>query len=121
AGWRPGRAWGLLAAGMTLNAAADVITALEVAAGTDDLAALAGGLWALAFVFVGLAAWQRPRTVAGHYDGWAAIALPAVFAVAAIGLLVHGNAADVPPAATGLALAAIASAFVRTMLSFREI
>src|SRR5690606_24162529 len=61
AGWRPGRAWGLLAAGMTLNAAADVITALEVAAGTDDLAALAGGLWALAFVFVGLAAWQRPR------------------------------------------------------------
>ena len=88
-GWRPGRTWSLLLAGLAAMAVADVAYTLQLTA-----EALPGGGWIepiylLSAACLGIAAWQpaaatiQPRR---HVTGWRELVVPALFATVMIGL-----------------------------------
>ena len=57
-GWRPGRLWLLLGAGIVVTAVADIIYVYQVAKGTYVSGALLDAMWPLSMSLLALAAWQ---------------------------------------------------------------
>src|SRR3954468_21554845 len=64
-GWRPGRSWSLLGAGVALGALVDGFFLWEQATNTDFYAAPVAALWPTSALLIGFAAWREaeaPRT-----------------------------------------------------------
>jgi diguanylate cyclase (GGDEF)-like protein len=121
-GGRPDRALWLLALGMVVFAAADTIYLFRVATGTYLTGTWLDGLLVVAQTLVGLAAWQPPpadRTVV--LERWAVLALPSLFALSSIGVLVLGNFQAISTLAVGLATGTLLVVVARTALTFREV
>jgi diguanylate cyclase (GGDEF)-like protein len=118
--WHPGRAWGLVGAALALNAAADCLFALRISSGQFEASGVIAGLWTLGLVAISLAAWQRPVAVGEERIRSAAMVMPAVFALGALGLLIYGNVAGLGTLSLVLATACVALAMVRTGLTFRH-
>jgi len=117
-GWR--RDFALLSLGLLAMTAAD-IAYLSAAATTGYVE---GGItdsgWVVAAALTALAAWQprgRPRGLASDAR---AIALPSLFAIAAIALLVSDHFDRRPEAVVWLAGATLALAVARLVLAFAE-
>ena len=117
-GWR--RDFALLALGLLAMTAADI--AYLYAAATTGY--VEGGItdsgWVVAAALTALAAWQprgRPRELASDAR---AIALPGLFAVAAIALLVADHFDRLPEVAVWLAAATLGLAVARLVLAFAE-
>ena len=120
-GWRPGRSWALVGAGLLLSAVADAIFAWQEAVGTYAMGEVLDALWPAAGVLVALAAWSRgERLGRRRRDGWAMILLPAGFAVVALAVLGLAHVALVSDLAVVLALAALALTLVRAGLTVAE-
>jgi hypothetical protein len=69
-GWRPGRAWTILGAGLMLNAVADVGYLVQTAQGTYVEGSLLDAGWPASALLVGLAAWQPAKVrVAPDVEG----------------------------------------------------
>jgi diguanylate cyclase (GGDEF)-like protein len=119
-GWRPGRAWIVLAAGMTVSALADGIYVYQESTGSY----LGGGwldtMWPLSFLLVAAAAWQPRRPASPAHVGWSVSAVPLVCSALAIGVLVHAGL--VPGGALAVVLSGIAllTGMVRALLMLRE-
>jgi diguanylate cyclase len=121
-GWRPERAWWLLAAGMAVFAAVDVIYLFQVARGTYVLGTWLDVLWPATAVMLGLAAWQTPAIAGRHrLEGWAVMVVPSLFAVGALGVLVGDHFHPVSTVAVVLATATVLAAVGRAALTFREV
>lgn len=121
-GWRPGRVWWLLGGALAGFVVADTIFLLGVAAGTYAPGGPVEVLWALALLLPMFAAWQRqPRAAAAHMTGWAVLAVPAVFTLTSLGLLVLGATAVLPAVAVALAAATVLCALVRGGMTFAEV
>ncbi len=91
-GWRPGRAWLLLGAGMALNATADVVFLVQTALGTYTEASLVDAGWPASALVIGLAAWQpAKRATAPEIEGLRVVAVPFVCGLAGIGLLAYDH------------------------------
>ena len=119
AGWRPGRSWGLLGAGLAIGALADVLYLYQVA-GQAGLGGLVDVLWPASVALIGLAAWQPPRrVVAAPAEGWRLVGIPVAAATAAA-LLVLGGAGSLNPVALALAAGGLAAALARMTLSIAE-
>jgi two-component system cell cycle response regulator len=120
-GWRPGRTWALIAAGLLVFSISDCLylygTAKDTyASGTPtDLGWLAGGL------LLAWAAWQphRGRAVA-KTDGWPLLIAPVFFGLAALGVLVYDHFHRVNPLALALAGAAVLAVIARMAMTFAE-
>ena len=88
-GWRPGRTWSLLLAGLSALVIADIAFTLQ-----STEAALPGGEWInpiylIAAVCLGAAVWQPAEAAeitSSHEDDRREIVVPAVFAAVMIGL-----------------------------------
>src|SRR4051794_2744437 len=103
-GWRPGRSWSLLAAGVALGAVVDSFFLWEQAAGLDVYIAPMAALWPASALLIGLAAWDRSRSarlVAG--EGLRTIGIASAFAAAAMAVLLVNAALPVNALALTLA------------------
>ena len=121
-GWRPGRAWWLLAVGFVVFAVADTFYLFQIAADTYTVGTLLDGLWPAAMVLMAFAAWQRPQDrQALRLEGWPVLIMPLVFTLLSLGVLFHATRTPTPLIATLLALTAVLAALARTALTFREV
>jgi two-component system, cell cycle response regulator len=75
-------------------------------------------LWPAAAVLLGLAAWQPVRRESARLEGWRMLAMPALFALVPVALLVYGNFKPMNRLALALAAAALVVAIVRMALTF---
>jgi diguanylate cyclase (GGDEF)-like protein len=119
--WRPGRTWGLLAAGLLLNGLADSVYLFQTAKGTYVDGTLLDTTWLASTLLLAYAAWKPPRSAEpARLDGWRPLAIPTVFALTAVGVLTYGNWHPVNNLALGLAVATLVVVIVRMALTFGE-
>jgi two-component system cell cycle response regulator len=121
-GWRPGRALGLLGTGLLVAACADGFylwqgaTGFEV--GTTAITALTPG----SLLLVGLAAWQPPaqRVSIAEVEGWRTVAMPSVFAFAALAVIVVHTVSPRHALALALAAGTLAAVIVRMAVALAD-
>lgn len=122
-GWRPGRTWSLLLAGLAALVAADIAYTLQATEG-----ALPGGEWInpiylIAAVCLGAAVWQPQEaaeiTSPGE-DGRREILVPAIFAAVMIGLFAMQYNSATGGLSTVLWAATMTAVIVRLAMSDRE-
>jgi two-component system cell cycle response regulator len=118
-GWRPGRAWMLLALSLVLTAIGDAIYTYMENTGNYTPNSIVNTFWPASVLAMAVAAWQPRRRGRFNSHGMAVV-IPAGFAVLALGLLVYGWVADVPVLAGVLAAAGLLAAMARGGLTFRE-
>jgi two-component system cell cycle response regulator len=122
-GWRPGRTWSLLLAGLSALVIADIAYTLQSTEG-----ALPGGEWIdpiylIAAVCLGAAVWQPAQAAAitsPRSDGRREIVVPAVFAGVMIGLFAMQYYSATSGLATVLWAATMIAVIVRLAMSDRE-
>jgi hypothetical protein len=120
-GWRPGRAWMLIAGGLLANACADGVflyleedERLQRGTGLDSL-------WIFGSVLVALAAWDpRRKAKPLNLQGLRLMAVPSVFGLIALTILALGTFGSINHLALGLATATLFVVLARMVLSFRE-
>jgi diguanylate cyclase (GGDEF)-like protein len=120
-GWRPGRAWTLIGAGLAAAVAADCIYAYQSAHGTYVEGTVLDALWPAATLLVGYAAWAPTgEAIQVRPSGWRVLVLPTLFAGTALGLLVYDHFHRVDDLAVVLATLTLVTVIVRTALTFGE-
>jgi hypothetical protein len=127
-GWRPGRTWSLLGAGLVLFALVDGFFMWEDATGHAIAGTAPAALWPAGALLVAFAAWATTR--AGGVDGGGrravepegarVVAMPLTFAMAALGLLLIHAFSPLNGLALGLAVATLACVIVRLAVAFQE-
>jgi diguanylate cyclase len=119
-GRRLGRAWWVIAGGICLFACSDLLYAWQEASDTYQEGTLLDVGWPAGFATVAAAAWIRSRPLleraAGGMGG--ALAVPALFTLAALAILATGTGGV---SATVLAVLTLLAAAVRIGLAFREL
>jgi diguanylate cyclase (GGDEF)-like protein/putative nucleotidyltransferase with HDIG domain len=120
-GWRPGRAWALIAAGLLVFSVSDCLYLYETAIGSyhygspTDLGWVAGGV---------LLAWAacQPRSEAPRatMHSWAMLVSPVVFGLLALGVLAYNRVERLTPLALVLAGLSIVGVLARMALAFVE-
>jgi diguanylate cyclase (GGDEF)-like protein len=120
-GWRPGRAWLLLAAGLAVSAVADGVYLLQTVEGTYAVGTLLETLWPASTLLVGLSAWQpATRSSAPSHESLRMVLVPLASGLAGIGLLTFDHFDRVNEVALILTAAALVLVVVRTALLFSE-
>jgi two-component system, cell cycle response regulator len=120
-GWRPGRAWGFIGAGLMAMAAADSIYAYQASKGLYVEGTVLDALWPAATLLVGWAAWvPSHRQVRIHLHGWRPLVLPVAFGMLAVGVLVYDHFARVTTLALVLAGATMVMVLIRAAMTFGE-
>ncbi len=116
--WKPSRSWTLIAAGLATMAVADGIFLWQSANGSYAEGQALDALWPAAALLLGHAAWQPSAREATRLEGWRLLAMPAVFALIPVGLLVYGNLQPMNTPALVLAAAALVVAVGRMAYTF---
>jgi len=120
-GWRPGLSWLTLGLGLIVLAGSDVVYLLQAAQGTYVEDGLLDAAWPLGVLLLAAAAWLAPAVRRGAGEVGLRVALvPALAALAAIGVLFAERYLAVPTGAAVLALATLLGVVARMALSFRE-
>jgi diguanylate cyclase (GGDEF)-like protein len=122
-GWRPGRTWSLLLAGLSALVIADIAYTLQSTEG-----ALPGGEWInpiylIAAVCLGAAVWQPAEATeitSSHENDRREIVVPAVFAAVMIGLFAMQYYSATGGLSTVLWAATMTAVVVRLTMSDRE-
>ena len=119
--WRPGPRWLLLGLGVLSTALADSVYLFQSAEGTYVEGTWIDILWPAALLLIAAAAWVNDRTRAGlHVEGRPLLAVPAVCALVATGILVYDHFARLNLLAIVLATGTLALVVVRLGMTFRE-
>jgi diguanylate cyclase (GGDEF)-like protein len=120
--WRPSREGWLLAIALAILTVADSIFLYRAATGLSGHVTLLSMTWPLAMTLIALAAWQSSdRRHSPRVDGRRAMAVPTLFSLLGIGLLIYGNFVPLGVLATVLATAAVSASALRAGLSFRAV
>jgi two-component system cell cycle response regulator len=120
-GWRPGRAWLVLGAGLALNAVADVVYLVQIALGSYVQGSLVDAGWPASALLVGLAAWQpAKRGVAPDVEGLRVVAVPFACGLVGVALLAYDHFDRVNKPALALTAATLLLVLTRTALVFRD-
>ena len=120
-GWRPGRSWTILGAGLLLLAVSDVTYLLQSAEGTYVEGTILDVGWPLGILLLATAAWVEPGESATRQSRAARlIALPAAAALIAIGIQAADRFTSIPAAASAISLVTLVAVVVRLVLSLRE-
>jgi diguanylate cyclase (GGDEF)-like protein len=121
-GWRLDRLWAMLGAGFIALAAADCLYALQVAHGASAPSALTNLTYDIGVMLLALAAWQPGAAIeTDTVPSSAVLAIPAVFTVSALGLLIYDHFSRLDPIALTLAMLTMLVAFARVALTFRDV
>ena len=120
-GWRIGRSWGLIAAGLLVFSVSDCLYLFQTAAGSY----VAGGAtdlgWVGGCVLLAWAAWQPAgRPVRARLEGWAVLIAPIGCGLLALAVLVYDHFRPVNPLSLVLSSAAILAVLVRLAMTFGE-
>ncbi len=119
--WRPGRMLGFLAAGLAVGAVADTLSLWWSATGHSSERTVFDALWPASALLLAHASWQPPRqSTAIRLGGWRLLALPVLFALSALALLVFNEAHDIGTAAYALAILTLLAVLGRLALTFGE-
>lgn len=120
-GWRPGRVWLLLGAGISLSAVADLIYVYQLAKGTYVAGGILDTMWPASMTLFGLAAWPLARRQAADRVAVPhTIFLSLISAGVALALLVDAEFQRITPLAVILAAGALLAATGRAMLTYLE-
>jgi diguanylate cyclase (GGDEF)-like protein len=121
-GWRPGRLWWTLGAGLLLFAGADSIYLLRVTSGTYVVGTPLDSLWAVAALLMGLAAWagMHPR-VRSAPTIQAPNFVPVLFLLSSLGIVVYATTHPVLRVGVILATTTLVIAIARSAYAFREL
>ena len=120
-GWRPGRGWVLIGAGLAASALADGIFLFQSAAGTYAEGTILDALWPASVLLLAAAAWQPPRQQAGlALEGRPMLATPLLCGLIGLGIFAYDHFHRLNTFAAGLAAATIVAVIVRTGMTFRE-
>jgi diguanylate cyclase (GGDEF)-like protein len=121
-GWRPGRLWWTLGAGLLLFAGADSIYLLRVTSGTYVVGTPLDSLWAVAAFVMALGAWvgmkprvRSPRTIQAPNF------VPVLFLLSSVGIVVYATTHPVLRVGVILATATLVIAIARSAYAFREL
>lgn len=120
-GWRPGRAWAFLAAGLCTLAVLDSAYLSMIATDTYQEGTVLDSGYLLAFLLLAMASWQRPRQHSLVLEGWAVLVVPAGFTLASTGLLLYDHFTQINGVAFLLLVGTLALSLIRTGLTFREV
>jgi diguanylate cyclase (GGDEF)-like protein len=121
-GWRLDRMWAMLGVGFLALATADCMYALQVAGGASAPSAATNLAYDVGVLLLALAAWQPAVSVEKDtVPGSAVLAIPAAFALSALGLLIYDHFSRLDPLALALAMLTLLAAFARTVLAFRDV
>jgi diguanylate cyclase (GGDEF)-like protein len=120
-GWRPGRSWAVLGAGLLLLAVSDGVYLLQAAKGTYVEGTILDAGWPCGVLLVACAAWIEPGTT-GPLRSRAVriIAIPAAAALVAICIQAAERFTTAPTAAAVISLLTLVAVVVRLVLSLRE-
>jgi diguanylate cyclase (GGDEF)-like protein len=120
-GWHPGRRWLLLGLGALSTALADAVYLFQSANGTYVEGTWIDVLWPTAMLLIASSAWMPDRTRTGlDVEGRPLLAVPAVCALVATGILVYDHFIRVNLLAVVLATATLVLVVVRLAVTFRE-
>jgi signal transduction histidine kinase len=121
-GWRPGRAWIVIALGLLMNGLADSTYLYLEAKGAYVEGGVMDSFWLLGALLIAFAAWcfpQKPRAI--ELAGLRLIVVPSLFGLSALTMLVHGAlVGSINRLALGLATATLFAVLLRMMLFSRE-
>jgi diguanylate cyclase (GGDEF)-like protein len=119
--WRPGLRWLLLGLGVLSTALADIVYLFQSAEGTYVEGAWIDIFWPAAMLLVASSAWVHDRTRESlEVEGRPLLAVPAVCALVATGILVYDHFARLNILAVVLSTATLGLVIVRLGLTFRE-
>ena len=97
-GWRPGRTWGFVAAGLLVFSVSDCLYLYETAVGTYTNGSPTDIGWAAGAVLIAWAAWQpRSAEPSAAIEGWALLAAPVVFGLLGLAVLLYDHNHPVNP------------------------
>jgi two-component system cell cycle response regulator len=117
--WRPGRAWLLLGAAVSVSAVADIIVVYQDAVGSYAAGTVLDAMWPASMTLFGLAAWAPARRApAASVEAPHTIVLTLLAAIGALALLVVAAFHPTSGLAVGLAAAALVLASVRAGLTY---
>ena len=120
-GWRPGRSWAVLGAGLLLLAASDGVYLLQSANGAYVEGTILDAGWPCGVLLVACAAWVEPGvTEPVRSRAVRIIAIPAAAALVAISIQAAERFATAPTAAAVISLLTLIAVVVRLVLSLRE-
>ena len=120
-GWRPGPRWLVLGLGILATTAADAVYLFQSSNGTYVEGTWVDILWPLAMLLIASSAWLPDRTREGlEVEGRPLLAVPAVCAVVATGILVYDHFTRVNLLAIILASLTLAMVIARLAATFRE-
>ena len=119
--WRPGQRWLVLGLGIICTTAADAVYLFQSSNGTYVEGTWVDILWPAAMLLVAAAAWLPDRTrEAFEVEGRPLLAVPAVCALIATGILVYDHFVQLNLLAIVLASATLGLVIVRLAATFRE-
>jgi diguanylate cyclase (GGDEF)-like protein len=120
-GWRPGRTWGLVAAGLLVFSISDCLYLYETAVGTYTNGSPTDLGWVAGCVLLAWAAWQpREEEPASAVEGWPLLVAPVGFGVLGLLVLLYDHTHQVHPLALLLASLSILGVIARMALTFAE-
>jgi signal transduction histidine kinase len=121
-GWRPGRAWFVIALGLLMYGLADSTYLYLEAKGAYVEGGVTDSFWLLGALLIAFAAWSHPqRPKAIELEGLRLIVVPSLFGLSALAMLAHGAlVGSINRIALGLATATLFAVLLRMMLFARE-
>jgi two-component system, cell cycle response regulator len=120
-GGKPGPRWQLLGLGVLSTALADAVYLFQSAEGTYVEGTWIDVLWPTAMLLIASSAWMPDRTREGlAVEGRPLLAVPAVGALVATGILVYDHFIRVNVLAIALASATLVLVILRLAVTFRE-
>ncbi|MDP8942858.1 MAG: response regulator [Actinomycetota bacterium] len=121
-GWRPGRAWVLIAAAFAIQSAFDVLYLYRAAAGTYAPGTVLDAVWPGVWVLLAYAAWRRPDAPrAATRRTWDQLIIPSAATLIAVFVLVYDDFHEISNVATFFAAAALIAGFARTALTLAQL
>jgi two-component system, cell cycle response regulator len=120
-GWRPGRRWLLLGAGLGLTSIAGAASLYEDALGTYVAGGIVDSLYLAAALAIGISAWQpvpAQRTLV--LEGRRLLVIPCLFGIAALGVLLYGGTHRLGLVPLTCAAVAVLLVIMRGAWTFRE-
>ena len=116
-GWRPGPAWALIAAAITINVIGDGVLVHLADSGRFHRGTLADTLFVASALLLGLASFYPSRHATVSADAARRLPAPLVSATAALGVLIAAVATEMSGLAAALAAAALAVTIVRMSIA----
>ena len=120
-GWRMDRAWLVIGAGLVFFAVSDSVYLYQAAVGSYVEGTLLDAGWVVAIVLLAFGAWQPTAgRRQAELEGYQLVAIPSVFALLGLGLLVYDHFEQLNLLTLTLASGAVVAVVVRMCVTFQE-